>query len=180
MNSPCVYFILFLFIYCLFMATPVAHGSSQVRVKLELQPGPMSQPWQHQIQVASAMYITAHGKARSLTPSPRPGIELASSSVLARFISAESQRKLPSMYSFISLFFVFLGLLLWHMEVPRLGYSRELSMLTYTTATAIQDPSRVCDLHHSLQQRWIPDPLSEAGIKPIFSWIRVGFVSAAP
>ena len=24
------------------------------------------------------------------------------------------------------------------------------------------DPSRVCDLHHSSRQRWIPDPLSEA------------------
>ena len=29
-------------------------------------------------------------------------------------------------------------------------------------ATATQDPSHVCNLHHSSQQRWIPNPLSEA------------------
>ena len=32
----------------------------------------------------------------------------------------------------------------------------------YTTGTAMPDPSCVCDLHHSLQQRWILNPLSEA------------------
>ena len=32
----------------------------------------------------------------------------------------------------------------------------------YATATAMQDPSHVCDLHHSSQQRQIMNPLSEA------------------
>ena len=32
----------------------------------------------------------------------------------------------------------------------------------YTTATAKPDPSHVCDLHHSSQQRRILDSLSEA------------------
>ena len=32
----------------------------------------------------------------------------------------------------------------------------------YTTATTIPDPSRICDLCHSLQQHWILNPLSEA------------------
>jgi len=34
--------------------------------------------------------------------------------------------------------------------------------VAYTTATAILDPSCICDLHHSSRQRWILNPLSEA------------------
>ena len=45
--------------------------------------------------------------------------------------------------------FVFLGLYLQHMEVPRLGVESELQLLAYTTATATQDPTRICDLYHS-------------------------------
>ena len=33
---------------------------------------------------------------------------------------------------------------------------------SYTTATAMPDPSCVCDLHHSSRQCWILNPLSEA------------------
>ena len=47
------------------------------------------------------------------------------------------------------------------MEVPRLGVQSELRLLAYTTATATQDPSRVCDLHRSSRQRPILNPLSE-------------------
>jgi len=50
-------------------------------------------------------------------------------------------------------FFVFLGRHPQHMEVPRLGIESELQPLAYTTATAMQDLSRVCDLHHSSRQR---------------------------
>ena len=32
----------------------------------------------------------------------------------------------------------------------------------YTTATATQDLSLICDLHHGLPQCWILNPLSEA------------------
>ena len=56
---------------------------------------------------------------------------------------------------------VFLGPHLWHREVPRLGVQLKLQPLAYTTATATQDPSRVCDLHHSSQQQQILNPLSE-------------------
>ena len=56
----------------------------------------------------------------------------------------------------------FLGLYPWHMAVPRLGVHLKLQLLAYTTATATPDPSRVCDLHHSSQQRQILSPLSEA------------------
>ena len=48
------------------------------------------------------------------------------------------------------------------MEVPRLGVELELQMLAYAAATATRDPSQVCDLHHSSQQRWILNPLREA------------------
>ena len=48
------------------------------------------------------------------------------------------------------------------MEVPGLGVKSELQLPAYTTATAAQDPSPICDLHHSSQQPWILNPLSEA------------------
>ena len=48
------------------------------------------------------------------------------------------------------------------MEVPRLGIKLELQQLAYTIATAMTDLSRVCDLHHSLHQCWILNPLREA------------------
>ena len=38
----------------------------------------------------------------------------------------------------------------------------ELQLQVYATATAMPDPSRLCDLHHSSWQRWIPDPLKQA------------------
>ena len=65
----------------------------------------------------------------------------------------------------VVVFFFFFGILgpqLQHMEVPRLGVESELQMPAYTTATATQDLSGICNLHHSSWQRQIPDPLSEA------------------
>ena len=49
------------------------------------------------------------------------------------------------------------------MEAPRLGVQSELQLPAYTTATATKDPSRICDLHHSLWQHRISNPLSEEG-----------------
>ena len=48
------------------------------------------------------------------------------------------------------------------MEVPRLGVELQLQLLAYVTATAMPDPSHIRDLCHSLQQRWILNPLSKA------------------
>ena len=62
----------------------------------------------------------------------------------------------------VSLFFFFLGPHPQHMESPRLGVKLELQPLAYTTATATQYLSGVCDLHHSSRQRQIPNPLHEA------------------
>ena len=55
-----------------------------------------------------------------------------------------------------------------------LGAKSELQLSAYTTATATQDPSRVCDLHHSSRQRQILNLLMEP------EWFLVGCVSAAP
>ena len=46
------------------------------------------------------------------------------------------------------------------MEVPRLGAQLELHLLAHATAIATLDPSRICDLCHSLQQCWFLNPLS--------------------
>jgi len=67
-----------------------------------------------------------------------------------------------SLFYFIFCLFFFLGSHLQHMEVPRLGVNSELQLPTYTTATSTQDPSRICDLHHSSWQHQIFNPLSEA------------------
>ena len=48
------------------------------------------------------------------------------------------------------------------MEVSRLEVKSELQLPAYTTTTARQDLSRVCDLHHGSQQCWILNPLSGA------------------
>ena len=45
------------------------------------------------------------------------------------------------------------------MEVPRLGVQSELQLPAYATATAMQDLSHIWDLHHSLWQGWILNPL---------------------
>ena len=65
-------------------------------------------------------------------------------------------------WSLLTLFFF--GLLSFraaprHMEVPRLGVHLELLLPAYTTATAMRDPTRVCDLPHSSRQRQILNPL---------------------
>ena len=48
------------------------------------------------------------------------------------------------------------------MEVPRLGVELELQLLAYAIATAMWDPSRICDPHHSSRQCRILNPLSGA------------------
>ena len=48
------------------------------------------------------------------------------------------------------------------MEIPRLGIELELQLPAYTTATATPDLSCICNVHHSSQQCWILNLLSEA------------------
>ena len=58
------------------------------------------------------------------------------------------------------LIYLLLGPHPWHMEVPRLGVKSEVQELAY--ATTMPDLCHICDLHHSSQQHWILNPLSEA------------------
>ena len=48
------------------------------------------------------------------------------------------------------------------MEVPMLGIELELQLPAYTTATATQYLSSICDLHHSSLHLQIPNLLSKA------------------
>ena len=66
------------------------------------------------------------------------------------------------------------------MEVPRLGVESELPLLAYTTATATQDLSCVCGLHHSSLQGWILNPPSLARDRTVSSWTLAGFVTVEP
>ena len=47
-------------------------------------------------------------------------------------------------------------------QAPRLRVKLELQLPAYATATAMEDLSCVSDLHHSSQQFWILNLLSEA------------------
>ena len=55
-----------------------------------------------------------------------------------------------------------LGSHLRYMEVPRLEVESELQQLAYTTATAMPDPNRICELHHGSWQHQILNPPSKA------------------
>ena len=67
------------------------------------------------------------------------------------------------LFRFVCLFgFAFLGPNLWHMEVHRLGTKLELQLPASTTATAMPDPSCVCNLLRSSRQHQILNPLSES------------------
>ena len=89
-------------------------------------------------------------------------------------VEVQSRMKLVPLF-----FFFFLGLHPQHMEVPRLGVESELQLQAYSTATAILDQSCVCNLYHNSWQCWILNRLSQ-GIRPTFSWILLGFISAEP
>ena len=65
---------------------------------------------------------------------------------------------------FQTLFFCLflLGLHPQHTEVPRLGVELKPQLPAYATATAMPDPSHICNLHHSSRQCRILNPPSEA------------------
>ena len=90
--------------------------------------------------------------------------------ILSRSLDAKERRNVGDLLAKDTIFLVFLGPHIVHMEVPRLGVESEPQLLTYATATAIQDPSHICDLHHSSRQRWILKPLSEARDQTCTQW----------
>ena len=57
---------------------------------------------------------------------------------------------------------LFLGPHPWHLEVPMLDVKSELQLQAYATATEMQDPNHICDLHHSSWPYQTLNPLSEA------------------
>ena len=67
------------------------------------------------------------------------------------------------------------------MEVLWLEVESELQLQAYTTATAMQDLSCICDIYHSSQQ--LQDPLTywvRPGIEHTSSQKLVGLVTAEP
>ena len=77
--------LLCLFVYCLFRAVPLAYVVSQAR---------------GQIRALADHLHHSHSNAGSLTHRARPGTEPASSWILVRFVSAESQQELPIFFFF--------------------------------------------------------------------------------
>ena len=71
------------------------------------------------------------------------------------------QCKITLFLSLSFFFFVFSGLHLWHMDIPRPGVQLDLQLLAYATATATPDLSLVCNLHHGSWQCPILNPLGE-------------------
>ena len=67
-----------------------------------------------------------------------------------------------SKWGFFYLFGLFLEPHPWHREVPRLGVKSDLQLPAYATATAMLDPSHVCNLHYSSWQQRILNSLSKA------------------
>ena len=98
--------------------------------------------------------------------------------LLPWFVSSFVDFSIPFYFSFL-LFFFFLGPHLQHMEILELGVESELQLPACATAMATQDPSWVCDLHHSLWQPWTLNPLSEARtqLNPLPHRHNVGFLS---
>ena len=78
-------------------------------------------------------------------------------------VTIKKKKKWSYCFLFVCFFSSFcpLGLHPRHMEVPRLGACSKLQPPAYATATATQDLSHVCDLHHSSRQRQILNPLSK-------------------
>ena len=58
--------------------------------------------------------------------------------------------------------FCFWGSHLQHVEVPRPAVKSKLQLPAYASATALQDASCICNLHHSSWQHRMLNPLSEA------------------
>ena len=73
----------------------------------------------------------------------------------------EGSRNTLKMAIRYTLFFLFRAALVAHGRFPRLGVESEVQLPAYTTTTATPDLSRICDLHHRLQQCQILNPLSK-------------------
>ena len=107
-------------------------------------------------------YVEAWANTESLIHRVRPGIEPASSQRRYWVLNLLSHEGTPWLVSLYFIFLSFLGLHLWHMEIPRLGVELELRLPAYATVAAIPDPSHICDLLHSSRHLQILNPLIKA------------------
>ena len=80
----------------------------------------------------------------------------------------------PCLFKFYFIF-VFWGLHLRHMQVPRLGVTLELQLPVCMTAIATPDPSLVCEAHGNAGSltHW-----ARPGLVPSSSWMLVGFIAS--
>ena len=77
------------FLFLLFMATPMAHGSSRARGQIRAAPAGLHHSHSN-VRFMSAACTTVHGNTGSLTHRVRPGIKPASSWILVRFLTCLS------------------------------------------------------------------------------------------
>ena len=78
---------------------------------------------------------------------------------------------------FLSFFFFFFRATPAADESFQARVKSELQLQAYATATARPDPSRICDLRHSLWQHPILDPVSKVSVEPPSSWILVSLLT---
>ena len=70
-----------------------------------------------------------------------------------------NNNKIPIYFHFFS-FFLFRASPVAYGS-SQLGVKSELQLPAYTSATAMTDLSSICNLHNSLRQHWILNPLSQ-------------------
>ena len=117
-------------------------------------------------------------KTKQNKKTPKNRNTIRSSNPTAGYVSEENENTSSKRYSIHSSIFIFLFRATPAVdEVPRLRVKSELQLPAYTTATAMPDPSHICDLRHSSRQRRILNPLSEARDLPTSSWILVRFLT---
>ena len=124
-----MFFFFFFFFLVVVVVAPAAYGSSQAR---------------DQTPAATVIYATA---AATLDPQPLVlgwGLSQCCHIFNAKYLTCCTTVGYPH-----TLFFCFLGPHLQQIEVPRLGTELELQPLAYTAATAMPDPSSICDIHYS-------------------------------
>ena len=114
----------------------------------------------------------------------RPGIKPTSSFILVRFVTTEPKQELQNDFFCTCqpppFFFYFLGLHMWHMEVPRLGVKSELSChpTPQPQQPGIQGESSTYTTAHDNAGRlthW-----ARPGIETVSSRILVRFISTVP
>ena len=98
----------------------------------------------------------------SLSLSPAPGSHWSSSCYYSFAFSRMSCSCNCIACSLFIFIFCFLGPHPRDMEIPRISVESEPWPLASVTATATQDLSSICDLHHSSRQPWILNPLRRA------------------